>query len=97
MASARSDTWLLTSSSQCRDTIVRHGTTPGLKVALLENTKEGAFTMTREVVEYSEKPLDRGLFVPPGGAGTISLKETWTQRVESDWQQVERAFESWFQ
>ncbi|MGA2184289.1 MAG: hypothetical protein ABSH47_14800 [Bryobacteraceae bacterium] len=83
-------------SWECHDTIVTHGTRPVTGFALLETVNDGMFRRTREVLEFSEQPLDPGLFEPPPGFRRVEAPETWAQRVESDWQQVERAFESWF-
>jgi len=83
------------SSLECRDRVVTHGAWPVPGFALIETATNGRSISTREVIEYSEQPLDRSLFEPPGGFRQIEPSETWVTRAESDWQQVERAFESW--
>jgi hypothetical protein len=92
----RDSAYMLSSNSECRDNVVTHGTRPVNGVALLETVNDGTFQRTTEVTEYSEQPLDRAVFAPPPDFRHVDSNETWVQRVESDWQQVERAFESWF-
>ncbi len=86
----------LRGDGECRDIVVTHGERPITGYPLLETAKTGTSTRRHEVLEYSDKPLDRALFDPPRGFRQMPGNETWMARVESDWQQLEWAFKSWF-
>jgi hypothetical protein len=88
--------YVLGSNHACRDTMVTHGARPINGLPLLETVRDGTGTRIHEVTEYSEQPLDPALFAPPGDFRRVDSSETWVGRVGSDLQQVERAFESWF-
>jgi hypothetical protein len=91
----RNAAYLLASNYQCRDNIVTHGAPPCNGLPLLETTKGSKYTRTRQVLDFSEQPLDPALFGPPSDFRHVDSPETWGQRIESDWQQVELAFRSW--
>ncbi|MBV9082636.1 MAG: hypothetical protein JOZ62_08175 [Acidobacteriaceae bacterium] len=85
------------SAYPCRDNIVIHGSpaSPGLAV------RETSRDVTVEVLEFSDAPLDSSLFqVPPGFQKVDALPGqramSWSERLEMEWAQLERAFESWF-
>lgn len=91
----RSETFLR-GDGECRDIVVTHGQRPITCYPLLETAKTASSTRRHEVLELSEKPLDRALFDPPRDFRHAPGDETWMARVESDWQQLEWAFKSWF-
>jgi hypothetical protein len=75
----------------CRDKYVSHGSLPA-GLAVLETSRG----MTREVLEFSEAPLDPGLFDVPSGYRKVqslpSPQMTWSERLLWEWEK----FLSWF-
>jgi len=84
--------------TMCHDTVVNHGvpSLPGFPVLETDGS------MTREVLEFSHDPLDKSLFEVPNSFRKVDAlpgypSVTWFQRLENDWRQLERAFESRFE
>jgi hypothetical protein len=90
------DGFTLTASHSCQDKVIVHGTRPATGIALLETVTDGAVHRTREVTEYSDRPLDPHLFEPPGDFRRVEPDETWAQRMKSDCLEMKRALQSWF-
>jgi hypothetical protein len=86
----------LTASHRCQDKVIVHGTRPTPGIALLETVTDGAVRRTREVTEYSDRPLDPRLFGPPHDFRRVEPDETWAQRMKSDCLEMKRALQSWF-
>ncbi|MGI8745202.1 MAG: hypothetical protein ACR2NN_22045 [Bryobacteraceae bacterium] len=97
---------------ECRDTIVAHGTRAELGFALQEketNTppvptgySTRSYTTTREVLELSDQPLDKSIFEPPKDFARVDVfpgdePVNCRQRLEWNWRELERSFESWFE
>lgn len=86
------------SPAMCHDTIVVHGDPSPPGVAVLETNG----SITREILELSNDPLDRSLFEVPADFRKVDSfpgypTMTWSDRLQMDWAQLQRAFESWFQ
>ena len=84
--------------AQCHDTIVNHGDPSPPGMAVLETNGSS----TREVLELSHEPLDKTLFEVPAHFQKVEAlpgypSMTWSQRLQMEWAQLERAFESWFE
>jgi hypothetical protein len=90
------DGFTLTAGHRCQDKIVVHGTRPAPGIALLETVTDGAVSRTREVTQYSDRPLDPHLFEPPRDFRRVEPDETWAQRMKSDCLEMKRALQSWF-
>ena len=89
---------ILTGSYMCHDTVVKHGVLSLPGIAVLETNG----SMTREIVELSNDPLDKSLFEIPIGFTKVEALPgrppiTWSAHLEMEWAQLGRAFESWFQ
>jgi hypothetical protein len=97
---------------ECRDTIVVHGKDVSPGFALLETTvrrspgfrrSEGRkFSTRREVLEFSEQPLDPGLFQPAQGFERVDYLPgeqpvPWTRQLTASWRELKTAAASWFQ
>ncbi len=87
-----------TNGVSCQDKVIRHGNPlpPGLAVF----TTDGS--MTRQVLELSNAPLDNRLFEVPAGFVKVDALHgerpvSWSSRMEMEWGFLERAFESWFE
>ncbi len=95
----------------CRDKVVWHGTQIKSGFPLLETTINGAASSTglpaqpwsirREVIEFSEDPLDQNLFRPPHDFRRVSAlpgepSMSWTQHFDFERRELEQSFESWF-
>ena len=95
----RTSTYHLHALEACRDNVVVHGEKPDPGFAVFETERiEGKFARTREVIELSDQPLDKALFLPPSNFARVefAVTATWLQRLEANWQELERSFESWF-
>jgi hypothetical protein len=86
----------LTPGHRCQDKVVVHGTRPVPGLALLETVSDGVVHVTREVTDYSDRPLDPHLFEPPRDFRRVEPDETWAQRMKSDCLEMKRALQSWF-
>jgi hypothetical protein len=91
----------------CWDRIVIHGTKVRKGFAVLETTTEKSaesspeWSRTSEVIELSEKPLDKNLFKPPKNFKRVDHLPgdhpmSWRERLGFEWQQLEQAVDSWF-
>jgi hypothetical protein len=85
-------------STVCHDKIVIHGDPEPPGIAVLET--DGP--MTRQVLEYSDSPLDKSLFQVPGSFKKVDAlpgqrPTSWLERTDQELTQLQRAFESWFQ
>lgn len=85
-------------NTTCHDMVVNHGvpSLPGFPVLETDGS------MTREVLELSNDPLDKSLFEVPGGFRKVDAlpgypSVTWFERLGNDWRELERAFESRFE
>ncbi|MBV9304670.1 MAG: hypothetical protein JOZ45_00935 [Acidobacteriaceae bacterium] len=90
--------YTLIGSYQCHDTIVTHGDPSPPGVPVLETSG----SVKREILELSHDPLDKSLFEIPSGFQKVEAlpgyrPTTWSQRLQMEWAQLERAFESWFE
>ncbi len=99
------------SGGNCRDTVVKHGEALRRGFPLSETTTtrylrsgDPSFSgaTTREVLELSTDPLDKNLFeIPDGFKKVDSLpgqpSPTWSDRLQMEWAQLERAVQSWFE
>ena len=61
-----------------------------------------SYASTREVLEFSERPLDKSLFEPPKDFVRADVLPgdqpvNWAQRLAWNWRELERSFESWFE
>lgn len=83
---------------QCRDRMIFHGN-PG-------NVGEAAFEVsgpvTRELINFSGAPLDRGLFEPPNGFRKVDALQgqrmmSWSEKMGVEFTQLGGAFASWFE
>jgi hypothetical protein len=81
----------------CSDTVVRHGdpTSPGIAV------RETSDSITREILELSNAPLDKRLFEPPSGFEKVEALPgqeaiSASQRMKWELAQLGQAIESWF-
>jgi hypothetical protein len=90
---------VMSSSPECRDTVVKHGDLASLGLPVVESSG----SMTRETLELSTAPLDRNLFEPPVGfkkvnqlPGTHGWPITESERLRFEWTQLELAVKSWF-
>ena len=73
-------------------------------MALLEQTHihgpRFSQTNTREVIEFSDQPLDPALFEPPKNFTRVEAlsgnhKVSRLQKLEQSWQQLEQSIASW--
>lgn len=84
----------------CRDTVVTHGHAffPGFPVQETVTMKSSnpAYSLSRstEVLEFSTQPLDKSLFEIPEDFKVVDM--SWSEHLESDWNQLEQAAASWF-
>ncbi len=90
--------YVLHGGIECRDTVVNHGHPSVSGVPVLET--DGP--VTREILELSNDPLDAGLFDLPVGFRKVDALPgyrpmSWSERLDMEWGQLERAFESWFE
>jgi hypothetical protein len=84
--------------SRCHDTVVVHGNPPPPGVPVWETYGN----VMREILELSHSPLDKGLFEVPSGFQKVESLPAyqpvaWSRRLQMEWAQLERAFESWFE
>jgi hypothetical protein len=82
----------------CVDKIAVHGGASPPGIAVLET--HGSMTM--QVLELSNRPIDKSLFQIPSGfqkvdALTGQRPTTWLDRTSTEWTQPRRAAESWFE
>ncbi len=89
--------FLAVSPQQCRDTVIVHGFRTEVGMALLETERvNSSVSRRREVIEFSEQPLSKSLFLPPANFARVDPEASWLQRLEANWQEFERSLESWF-
>ncbi|MBV9268190.1 MAG: hypothetical protein JO061_18625 [Acidobacteriaceae bacterium] len=84
-------------SSLCRDTIISHGSPPP-GIAVWERDGDA----TREVLEFSNAPLQESLFQIPTGFKKVDAvpgypHTTWSTQMQLEWAQLVWAVESWFE
>jgi hypothetical protein len=85
-------------ANTCHDTVVKHGDPSPPGVPVLETDGR----VTREILELSNDPLDKSLFGVPSGFKKVDALPgyrpmSWSQRLEMEWAQLERAFGSWLE
>jgi hypothetical protein len=104
-STARSEygTFLLASVS-CSDTVIMHGHPANPGMALEEKTTtrytnpagpDRILFESKEIVEFSNDPLDESLFEVPRGFQRVG-NTNWSEHLAYDWGQLEHAFSSWF-
>lgn len=95
----------------CRDKIVVHGAKVAKGFAVLETVTDRPpapagslphlWSRTREVIDFSEEPLNRNVFEPPQDFKRVDSlpgdpRMSWTERLGFEWQQLEQSVDSWF-
>jgi hypothetical protein len=94
----------LSGGTRCQDTNIAHGAKKELGLALLEQTHihgpRFSQTNTREVIEFSDQPLDPALFEPPKNFTRVEAlsgnhRVSRLQKLEQSWQQLEQSIASW--
>jgi hypothetical protein len=83
---------------RCQDIVIKHGDSrpPGFAV------RETTDSITREVLDFSDAPLDESLFEVPSGFQKVDRlpryqPPSWYAQWQWEWAELERAVESWFE
>lgn len=83
---------------RCQDIVIKHGNPRPPGFAIRETTD----SITREVLEFSDDPLDESLFEVPSGFQKVDRlpgyqPASWYAQWQWEWTELERAIDSWFE